>query len=450
MTAAALGVVTNLLLARLLGAHGLGLYAAAFATVTLVSVFTLGGVPTALVRLLSRYRHRGQADAVRGCLLWAYAQVAALSLAAAGLGALAITETGILTGAAQSTYLWALAVLPLIGIVAVQAGVMHGFEHVIAAQLPAGIVRPAVFALLLMLWIVVAGDGHGLAGRAGGPATAMALLAAAFACTIVVGGRMSRRYSVATVGSAGPKPAVNWKRWSGLALSLTSAQLAFVVMQQASLIVLPIVSEAVEAGLMRIALTASILAGLPLAAARNALAPAAARLFASGEGRQLQALATASSRLSLLACLPIALPLVLAGGDLLALAAGEGFRAAYPALILLTLAQVCHAGCGAVGIILQMTGHERGAAADLGVAAGIQVLLVCALAPQFGALGAAAAHFSGTIVMCVLLVRRVRRTVGIDPTIRGAPPGTACGTAGHGRAQRVPGGSPSGDAPFGR
>jgi len=103
---------------------------------------------------------------------------------------------------------------------------------------------------------------------------------------------------------------------------------------------------------------------------------------------------------------------------------GSAFQSAYAPVLVLSAGQVVNAASGSVGFLLGMTGEER-AAARITVATGaLNLLLNAAMIPLRGLLGAALATTASGVVWNVLLVRRVRVVLGIQPTVLGP---------GHGR-----------------
>ncbi len=117
-------------------------------------------------------------------------------------------------------------------------------------------------------------------------------------------------------------------------------------------------------------------------------------------------------------CVPLALIYVTLGHWVLRLF-GEEFTAGFTALVILTVGQMVNAGAGSVGLLLQMTGHERDVAVGLAIALAMNLALNLALIPVWGVNGAALGATANVILLNVLLAVQVRRKLGIGPTVFG-------------------------------
>jgi len=403
-----LSVLTSILLARLLGTEGLGFYSAAFALLTIVLVLTNMSVPNGLVRLLPDYLALGKLKLARGCITWAYMHVTIASFMFGGLVAVVILQGGWIDRRSEATYLVALAMLPVLGIIAVQRGILQGFERTIPSQVPDALVRPGAFALILFAWFMVGNN------RTNSPALAMAVQLAVLILAVIAGAVLIRRFT----------PHFSWKaagqyelkRWYGLCVSLTTGGLATVTMAQCALVILPMFVELTDVGLFRVALSISALMALPLGVVNVPLPPAIARLHATGQKTELQKLVTTSARMSFMACLAIAVIVVVAGETVLRLLYGAEFVPAYPILIILIVGQLLNVAVGSAGFILVMTGYELDNSRGLVIAAVCQVLFTFALAPVYGTIGVAVATTAGIIIQNLILLYAVIQRTGIDPT----------------------------------
>jgi O-antigen/teichoic acid export membrane protein len=92
---------------------------------------------------------------------------------------------------------------------------------------------------------------------------------------------------------------------------------------------------------------------------------------------------------------------------------GAEYAAAYVPLAILTVGQLVNAGKGSVASLLNMTGHERDTSRILIMAAGMSLALNFSLTPMLGAIGAAIATAATLITWNVVMVRTVRRRIGI-------------------------------------
>ncbi len=98
---------------------------------------------------------------------------------------------------------------------------------------------------------------------------------------------------------------------------------------------------------------------------------------------------------------------------------GPDFPLANDALRIMVAGQVFNAAFGSVVLLLIMTGNTRYALPGLLVAAIAQAALGCALIPHHGAVGAAWASATGTVVWNLLLAVAVFVRLGVDPSVLG-------------------------------
>src|SRR5215210_2097973 len=142
VTAAGLGFVASLLLARLLGAAGYGAYAYAQSWLTLLAVPATLGMDTLLVRNVAAYRARSEWGPMRGILRHANRTVLATS---AGLAVSAAAAAAFFRGSLEPQMLPALLVamcsLPLVALIYVRQGAMRGLQRVVVGQLPETLIR---------------------------------------------------------------------------------------------------------------------------------------------------------------------------------------------------------------------------------------------------------------------------------------------------------------------
>src|SRR5690554_6430006 len=113
-SSAGLGFLSTVLLARLLGAEGYGIYAYAYALVMLLAMPATAGLPNLVIRETAKGLASGHPEAVKGVWGWAGRVVAVLSLAVALIaGPLLIRWQGGLHTPAGQTMAWALVLVPL-------------------------------------------------------------------------------------------------------------------------------------------------------------------------------------------------------------------------------------------------------------------------------------------------------------------------------------------------
>src|SRR5215469_4829370 len=150
------GLAIAALLARLLGPSGYGIYAAALALVSLISVPLQLGLPTLVLRQVTMYREREQWSLLRGILLWAYRLILYASL---GIGLLALAAYVLRTKLWFSwtpTTAWALALAPLMACNRVREAALQGLKRIAWGQVPDQLITPLAYLACLAVFSATA------------------------------------------------------------------------------------------------------------------------------------------------------------------------------------------------------------------------------------------------------------------------------------------------------
>jgi O-antigen/teichoic acid export membrane protein len=406
MASAGLGFLSTVLLARLLEPAGYGVYAYIYAWINVLSVLTQFGLPTLVVRETARGMAQGRPDLVQGVWRWAGRITGLLSLALAGIGAvLAWLLQDSFGGERLSTFAWAILLVPLVALGNLRGAALRGLQRVVAGQMPEFLIQPGLLVLFL-------GGAAWLLGRSLSAAEAMALNVAAAALAFGFGAWMLRRATPSSVRIARPE-------YESRAWWLSAWPLAFLggmslINNQASTIILGFFVPDAAIGIYRVAAQMSVLASFGLQAVNMVVAPRFAALYAKGDMVRLQRLVTVSARVVLAINVGITLGYILLGRLFLRLVFGSAYLGAYIPLLILLVGQAVNSAAGSVGMLLNMTRHERDTARGLAVSAILNLMLNLLLVPALGIIGAAVATALSLITWNVLLWWAVRRRLGIN------------------------------------
>lgn len=402
-----LSFASGVLLARLLGAEGYGVYAYVFSLVTLLALPAGFGLPNLVVRETSKALARSEWGLVQGMWRWAGRTTAATSLVLIVLaGGVVWVLAERFSGLQLATFAWGLVLAPLLALGNLRGAALRGLHRVVEGQLPEQVLRPGVFVLFLL------GAAFLLPAEKVSPATAMALHALASGLAFAVGAWLLWRATPAEIRRAAP--AYNGRRWLASTLPLAFISGMQLINQRTDILMLGLFTTAAEVGIYRVAVQASTFVSFGLQAMNMVVAPQFAHLHALGDTRRLQRVVTASARAILFLTLPAVLLFALYGKPLLKLVFGAEFAAAYTPLVILALGQLVNSAAGSVGFLLNMTGHERDTARGMAVAAGGNVVLNLILIPPLGVNGAALATASTLALWNLLLWRAVQHRLGIN------------------------------------
>ncbi len=284
LLALALGIV----LARTLGAEGYGIYAYAFAIMSLLIVVAEAGVPPLLLREVATSYGQQQWGLLRGALIWARQFVLLTSVTVLFVGLLVLWGLADRLGSAQFyTTLLMLLVLPLAALAKTIANAMRGLHRVVV-----GLAVGRLLRLLLVLLLV--GSFFLLAPALRQPQYAMAAQLAAAAVVLLVGGWMLSRYLPAT---SWIQPAEYQScQWLKSVLPFMLIGSAGIINNRADIIMLGWFASVEDIGIYRVAVQGAALVAFGLQAANAVIAPYFARLYAQGDMEKLQRLVTASAR----------------------------------------------------------------------------------------------------------------------------------------------------------
>lgn len=149
-------------------------------------------------------------------------------------------------------------------------------------------------------------------------------------------------------------------------------------------------------------------------------APVTSRMLSRGRHKELQAVLRTGATLSAIASSLLLVPMLVAPGAILGLALGDQFRAAAPALALLTLGMVFNVLSGLAGTALTMSHHEGAVAAVQSVSVVARLVVGSAAALAFGVdgLAAAAAVITALTYTSLWWLARTRLGLRTELTLR--------------------------------
>jgi len=399
---AGLAFALNVVIGRLLGAEGAGLYFLALSVVTIGAVITKLGLDNTLLRFIAFGASSGDWDRVLGVFRMGMRLVAGTSLAAAatvltlapwmadhvfGEPALAPTLR------VMSLGIFSLATMALL------AESLKGLRRIRNAMLVSGVLYPAI--ALVVIWPLASSFG------APGAATAYVLGTGTAAA---IGWAMWRTN---VAGVAAPSPvferAVLWQSCRPLWIMSIIKQ---GILPWAPLFLLGIWGTAADTGVFGAAIRVSMLVSFFLVAVNTVIAPKFADLHARGEIEIMGGLARRFALVVTLAASPLLLTLIFAGDWVMGLF-GPDFVRGSAALAILGLGQAVNTMTGSVGFLLIMTGHERDARNASIVSACLLTGFAILLVPSHGLIGAAIASAVSTASLHLLSAALVKKRLGI-------------------------------------
>lgn len=400
ITAAALAIslLQSIVLARILGPEGYGVYAFVFAVVSVMVIPIQFGIVNLLVRETAHAHAHEDWPAMLGVWAWASRSVWGLSALYCVCGAVGMWwGVGRFGGDQLATFALGVLLVPLIGLGNIRGAALRGLRLVVHGRLPAEIVRPGLFVAL------VGGAWFGLPVTLG-PAEVMGLHGVAAALALAGAMVLLRRARPGGLdGSLHPR--IEHRAWLGSAFPLMMAAGLQLLNNNSDLLMLGWLGNATDVGIYNVVIKGAALVIFGLQVANMVFTPYFARLHAEGDYVRLRAVARVGVRLTLVIALPVAAVFVLFAEDILRSVFGESFTPGALPLAVLAAGQLVNAASGAQGVLLAMTGHERDVAKAVGFGALANVILNAILIPPFGMTGAATASVVAMSIYSIILKR---------------------------------------------
>lgn len=439
VTSAASGFVLAIVVARLLGPAGAGVFFVVVAVFTMITEVTMLGADSGLVRTGARLRALGRTDGLRRILVFAHLPVLVVSLvAAAALFLLTpwVADTFVDAEHRDTAELMFRIAAPLLIVSAlgrVALGGTRGLGGIGAFTLIQNIVLPVSRPLLILLAFAL---GMGLAGAV--LAWSLPVLAVAWAGLWVLVRRLRRAENAGVKGrgadnsaaeSSGAEPpavpgSVETREdpasvrgfWTfsgprGLAAALETAMVHANVPLVAALL------TSADAGIYSTATRFVVSGTLALQAARLVIAPQIAAALAREDPRGAEALYSVATGWVLAVSAPIYLVLATYGSFVLGLF-GEEFTQGGWTLAVLAGAMLVVLVFGNVQAVLLMGGKSSWTLVNKSVALVAGTVAVFVLVPPFGLIGAAVAWAVARLVDVLLAGVEVRYKLGLRLAVR--------------------------------
>lgn len=406
-SARALALGSAVILARVLGPSGYGVFAFAVSVMGLLHVPAQLGMGPLLAREIAAGEATGRWDLVRGLLCRA-AQMVSVATGLMAVGALLVLWLAPMhiSREARLTLMLAVGLMVATAFGGVAAATLNGLRRVVIAQVPMQIGRPALFlAGVAGIWF--------LGGQRLDPLTAMAANVAAATAMLGVLLLLAATSFRERTGPAAPR--FETRRWLASALPFAFMGGLGLINAQTDIVMLGAMTTSHDVGIYRVAVAGAGLIPLVLGAVNGAIGPTLAGLHSTGDRTRLARIVRLAALAGLAGGAGTLAVFAFWGHGLIRFVFGAAYALAWTPLMILSLGQAVNAGAGPVGVVLNMTGHERDAFMALAVAAMLNVALNVALIPSMSTTGAALATATSTVVWNVVMSWRVRARLGFLP-----------------------------------
>jgi O-antigen/teichoic acid export membrane protein len=396
VTGAGLGFVFNVVLARMLGAQGAGIYYLALAITGIGALASTVGIPDALLRFIAAHATHGEWDKVSG----AYRKGIKISTAAA------VACTALLMACAPwlsrdvfgdpdlagPLRIMVLAVLPM-SLITLHGMALKSLKRVLTGTLLEGF----GISLLSLPLLLVLGGSMGIDGAA------LAYVVAAFV-VFIVGVRFWRQ---ATPHLKGLRGEFETRRLLITSVPMLWIDAMDVALHQTGILLLGVWASAEDVGVYGAVGRLVAVMTLVFIVTKSVVGPRFAELHARGEEEAIGVLARDTSKFLTLFAVPVVLPLIVLPQLVLSIF-GPGFAAGGTALAIVSAGQLVRVALSPSGYVLMMTGHEKLMRNTVVVCGALNVALSTWLIPEYGMNGAAVSTgiaFALTSIVATVLVR---------------------------------------------
>lgn len=405
---AILTFLTSVILARALGTSDFGVYSFVYALIMLLCVPIQQGLAKLVIRETASAESNKDWNLMRGLWLWStYTSLVYSVFIFILVSILVWFFKNEINHQKAITIMTALLLLPLINQISLKSSALMGLRRVAIGPLPDSVLRPGLFIFFILFVIAV------LPNTELTPSNAMGIHAIAALLAFVAGVTILYRLQPQPLVSR-PKPAFKSNIWVKAALPLALIAGLQVINTYTDIVMLGILRTSDEVGIYRVVAQSGMLVAFVMQTVGMIAGPYLARFYSQKDHHNLQRIFTICTRAIFVISLPIALALSIWGSQLLGLLFGEEYIKGYSALIILSTGLLLFNIIGPVGLLLEMTGHEKQAAFRMAFTAILNVILNAALIPKFGINGAAMATIISLIISQIILRKFVSTQLGIE------------------------------------
>ena len=409
VTGAGLTLFTQIILARWMGAAELGIYTIAFSWCVLLAAVSNVGMTPAALRVIGRALAEHKPDLIWGFVRRGYQIVLGVSTALAiTLGLLALLSADRLPGGNASPFLIALAATPALSLVSFQGQIAVAFRWLKTAFLPTEVFRPLFLILsITVIWV----STEKLSATAVMTVQTTLMFVAAMFLYIVL------RTGVQAEIKPAPRE-YDTRAWLRIGMPLLLIMFFGNYFPEFMVILIGQHVPSDQVAIFNISYRLALLITFGLFAIDSVTAPVASRLYAAADIAELQAVVRRATKLGFLCSLAAVSGFALFGQFMLGLF-GEEFVVGHKTMMILAAAQLVRSAAGPVLSLMSVTGHQDSCLIVFSSSLVAAVILVFALVPIFGIIGAALTVLLVTLGWSVWLHRLVVMHLGIRPSILG-------------------------------
>jgi O-antigen/teichoic acid export membrane protein len=404
-----IGYVTQVVIARLLGAQFYGFYTAGVALINGLQILSRFGMENGVVRYVAHYREHEDSSRVRGTIVMALLFPIALSVVLSAVlffGAGFIADSGWLreNGAQMVSVLRAFAfVLPFFVFMSMTAWATQGFQTVTYAAYIQQLIRPGLFLVFVGVCYVLGAKVFGVIA-----AYALAMFLAGLA------GLYYLRKLFPDLFDRRAQTRFETKALFGVSVPMSITQGAQYLNNFSAILILGVFAAGAPVGIFNAAArTATFLTAVRFAFS-GIFSPIISGLHARQDMEEMGRLYKDVSRWIFTGAFGLFLVIVVFAPEVMGIF-GKAFGAGVTALVIVAIAQLYSSSVGPAPRMLAMTGNQNFAMIATSVAAITGVIVSFILIPRFEVLGAALGMATAIIVENTGTMSAVKWRLGYWP-----------------------------------
>ncbi len=406
VAAAGLTFVFQALLARWMGADGLGVYVLATSLASVLAIFATMGFGAVTSRFLAAYRAQGRDDLIAGFRQSSFRHLAAASSILVGAAAAAILLVpGLVSPELRQPLALGAVAAPVLGLIRVNGAYANVNRRFLLGFLPDILARPALqIALLLVLMLL---------GPLADPMSAVwiFLIAAGLAA---VGQALAVRHLIPR--PIADLPTFETALWRRAGLPMAISVLLMTYLAEVDILILSLLVDEKAIAVFSICVRLIAFVGFAIYAVYQVMLPDLSEAWTMRDRPLIEA-AVGRANIICVAGSFLAFAGAAALGSLVLGVFGPEFEAGYRSLLIVAAAQAFVAAMGPGAQVLMVAGEQNRCLAAYGAGLALIAGLNFWLAPILPTEGAAYAFAAGLCLSAALLWFFARQRLGLDVSV---------------------------------